>query len=97
MVRRVLKLKKRRLNYDTHDRYFLDRVTNKIIELDRGNLYLYEGNYSDFLEKKAERLQVEASKEEKRQKLILKELKWVRRGAKARLLSKKQGFKDLMS
>ncbi|PTR79296.1 ATP-binding cassette domain-containing protein, partial [Bacillus anthracis] len=68
----------------THDRYFLDRVTNKIIELDRGNLYLYEGNYSDFLEKKAERLQVEASKEEKRQKLILKELKWVRRGAKAR-------------
>lgn len=84
----------------THDRYFLDRVTNKIIELDRGNLYLYEGNYSDFLEKKAERLQVEASKEEKRQKLILKELKWVRRGAKARTTKQKarlQRFDELVS
>lgn len=84
----------------THDRYFLDRVTNKIIELDRGNFYLYEGNYSDFLEKKAERLQVEASKEEKRQKLILKELKWVRRGAKARTTKQKarlQRFDELVS
>lgn len=84
----------------THDRYFLDRVTNKIIELDRGNLYLYEGNYSDFLEKKDERLQVEASKEEKRQKLILKELKWVRRGAKARTTKQKarlQRFDELVS
>ena len=84
----------------THDRYFLDRVTNKIVELDRGNLYLYEGNYSDFLEKKAERLQVEASKEEKRQKLILKELKWVRRGAKARTTKQKarlQRFDELVS
>ena len=51
----------------THDRYFLDRVTNRIIELDRGNLYSYSGNYSMYLEKKAERLQVEAAKEEKRQ------------------------------
>lgn len=73
----------------THDRYFLDRVTNKIIELDRGSLYQYEGNYSDFLEKKSERLQVEAAQEEKRQKLILKELKWVRRGAKARTTKQK--------
>ncbi|WP_291648101.1 ABC-F family ATP-binding cassette domain-containing protein [Clostridium sp.] len=84
----------------THDRYFLDRVANKIIELDRGDLYLYDGNYSDFLEKKAERLQVEAAKEEKRQKLILKELKWVRRGAKARTTKQKarlQRFDDLVN
>ncbi len=84
----------------THDRYFLDRVTNKIIELDRGSLYQYEGNYSDFLEKKAERLQVEAAQEEKRQKLILKELKWVRRGAKARTTKQKarlQRFDDLVN
>lgn len=84
----------------THDRYFLDRVTNKIIELDRGSLYQYEGNYSDFLEKKSERLQVEAAQEEKRQKLILKELKWVRRGAKARTTKQKarlQRFEDLVN
>lgn len=84
----------------THDRYFLDRVTNKILELDRGTLYQYEGNYSDFLEKKAERLQIEAAKEEKRQKLILKELKWVRRGAKARTTKQKarlQRFDDLVN
>ena len=84
----------------THDRYFLDRVTNKILELDRGTLYQYEGNYSDFLEKKAERLQMEAAKEEKRQKLILKELKWVRRGAKARTTKQKarlQRFDDLVN
>ncbi len=84
----------------THDRYFLDRVTNRIIELDRGSLYQYEGNYSDFLEKKAERLQVEAAQEEKRQKLILKELKWVRRGAKARTTKQKarlQRFDELVS
>lgn len=84
----------------THDRYFLDRVTNKIIELDRGALYQYEGNYSDFLEKKADRLQVEAATEEKRQKLIIKELKWVRRGAKARTTKQKarlQRFEDLVN
>lgn len=84
----------------THDRYFLDRVTNKIIELDRGALYQYEGNYSEFLEKKAERLQVEAAKEEKRQKLIIKELKWVKRGAKARTTKQKarlQRFDDLVN
>ncbi|MEG2058193.1 MAG: ATP-binding cassette domain-containing protein, partial [Romboutsia sp.] len=57
----------------THDRYFLDRVTNRIIELDRGNLFSYEGNYSDFLEKKSERLALESVKEEKRQKLLIKE------------------------
>ena len=84
----------------THDRYFLDRVANSIIELDRGIIYQYEGNYSKFLEKKAERLEVEAVQEEKRQKLILKELKWVRRGAKARTTKQKarlQRFEDLVN
>ena len=50
----------------THDRYFLDRVTNRIIELDRGNLYSYAGNYTAFLEKKIERIEIEQVQEEKR-------------------------------
>lgn len=73
----------------THDRYFLDRVSNRILELDRGNLYQYEGNYTAFLEKKAERMEREEANEEKRQSLIKKELKWVRRGAKARTTKQK--------
>lgn len=84
----------------THDRYFLDRVSNKILELDRGNIYTYTGNYSSFLEKKAERIELEAASEEKRQKLILKELKWVRRGAKARTTKQKarlQRFDELVN
>lgn len=84
----------------THDRYFLDRVSNKILELDRGNIYQYLGNYSDFLEKKSERLEIEAASEEKRQKLIIKELQWVRRGAKARTTKQKarlQRFDDLVN
>ena len=84
----------------THDRYFLDRVSNKILELDRGDIYQYVGNYSSFLEKKAERLEIEAASEEKRQKLILKELQWVRRGAKARTTKQKarlQRFDDLVN
>ena len=84
----------------THDRYFLDRVSNKILELDRGNIYQYQGNYSIFLEKKAERLEMESVSEEKRQKLIIKELQWVRRGAKARTTKQKarlQRFDDLVN
>ena len=84
----------------THDRYFLDRVSNKILELDRGNIYQYLGNYSDFLEKKAERLEIESSSEEKRQKMIAKELQWVRRGAKARTTKQKarlQRFDELIN
>lgn len=73
----------------THDRYFLDRVTNRILELDRGNLYSYDGNYSMFLEKKMERMQIEEASEQKRQNLIRKELAWVRRGAKARTTKQK--------
>ena len=73
----------------THDRYFLDRVTNRILELDKGILYSYEGNYSVFLEKKMNRLQLAESMEAKRQNLLRKELAWVRRGAKARTTKQK--------
>ena len=82
----------------THDRYFLDRVTNRILELDKGVLYSYEGNYSVFLEKKMNRLQLAESMEAKRQNLLRKELAWVRRGAKARTTKQKarlQRFDEL--
>lgn len=84
----------------THDRYFLDRVTNRIIELDRGNIYSYPGNYTAFLEKKIERLETEQVQEEKRNALIRNELKWVRRGAKARSTKQKarlQRFDELVN
>lgn len=84
----------------THDRYFLDRVVNRTLELDRGNLYLYEGNYTEFLQKKSERLEREESSENKRQSLIKKELKWVKRGAKARTTKQKarlQRFEELVN
>lgn len=68
----------------THDRYFLDRVSNRIVELDKGNLYSYEGNYSKFLELKALREENELSSEKKRQTLYKKELAWIQRGARAR-------------
>ncbi|MBP1925898.1 ATP-binding cassette subfamily F protein uup [Sedimentibacter acidaminivorans] len=68
----------------THDRYFLDRVTNKIVELDKGNIYSYEGNYSKFLELKSLREENESSSERKRQSLFRKELAWIQRGARAR-------------
>lgn len=73
----------------THDRYFLDRVSNKIIELDKGRLFSYEGNYSNFLEKKIEREELEQSMERKRKSLFVKELAWIRKGAKARTTKQK--------
>lgn len=73
----------------THDRYFLDRIVNKIIELDKGKLYEYQGNYQYFLEKKMEREQLQSSLEQKRQQLYNKELKWIRTGAKARTTKQK--------
>ncbi|WP_400164144.1 ABC-F family ATP-binding cassette domain-containing protein [Brevibacillus sp. TJ4] len=73
----------------THDRYFLDRVTTRIFELDGGKLYAYEGNYATFLEKKAERMENEAAAESKRQNLLRRELAWLRRGAKARTTKQK--------
>ncbi|MGL4850451.1 MAG: ABC-F family ATP-binding cassette domain-containing protein [Clostridium sp.] len=84
----------------THDRYFLDRVSNRIIELDRGILYSYEGNYTKYLDKKIERLEMEKTLETKRQSLIRTELKWIKRGAKARTTKQKariQRFEDLVS
>ena len=73
----------------THDRYFLERVTTRILELDRGKIYSYEGNYEWFLEKKAERMDSEAASEDKRQNLLRRELAWLRRGAKARTTKQK--------
>lgn len=73
----------------THDRYFLDRVANVMLELDRGRLYRYEANYSAFLELKADREEREASEEQKRQNLLRRELAWIRRGAKARTTKQK--------
>ncbi|SHF83415.1 ABC-F family ATP-binding cassette domain-containing protein [Ornithinibacillus halophilus] len=73
----------------THDRYFLNRVTNKIFELDKGNLYVYEGNYEIFLEKKAEREALERSSEQKHANTLRKELAWLKRGAKARSTKQK--------
>ena len=68
----------------THDRYFLDNVAQWIAEVDRGRLYPYEGNYSTYLEKKAERLQVQGKKDAKLAKRLKSELEWVRSNAKAR-------------
>ncbi|TQL59619.1 energy-dependent translational throttle protein EttA [Oryzihumus leptocrescens] len=68
----------------THDRYFLDNVAQWIAEVDRGHLYPYEGNYSTYLEKKQERLQVQGKKDAKLAKRLKDELEWVRSNAKAR-------------
>ncbi|HWI52524.1 MAG TPA: ABC-F family ATP-binding cassette domain-containing protein [Symbiobacteriaceae bacterium] len=73
----------------THDRYFLDRVVTRILELDSGRLFSYPGNYGDFLEQKAAREETEAAKEDKRQNLLRRELAWLRRGAKARSTKQK--------
>ena len=68
----------------THDRYFLDRVATRIIELSRGKFHTYEGNYTDYLLARAQRQSVEEMQERKRQKFLKRELEWVRRGPKAR-------------
>lgn len=68
----------------THDRYFLDHVAEWIAEVDRGHLYPYEGNYSTYLEKKQERLEVQGKKDQKLQKRLKEELEWVRSSAKGR-------------
>lgn len=68
----------------THDRYFLDNVTNEILELEGGQLYRYNGNYEYFLEKKQERIEREAKETEKAKNLMRKELEWMRRQPKAR-------------
>ena len=68
----------------THDRYFLDKVCNEILELDQGKIHRYQGNYGYFLDKKAERLQIEDIEIEKAKSLYKKELDWIRRQPKAR-------------
>ena len=68
----------------THDRYFLDNVAEWILEIDRGRTYPYEGNYSTYLEKKAERLDVQGKKDAKLQRRLREELEWVRQNAKGR-------------
>ena len=68
----------------THDRYFLDRVTHRIAELSHGQLYQYDANYSDYLELKAERLEMAQASERKRQALLRKEREWIMRGCRAR-------------
>ena len=73
----------------THDRYFLDNVAQWIAEVDRGRLYPYEGNYSTYLEKKAERLTVQGKKDAKLAKRLKEELEWVRSNAKARQVKSK--------
>jgi ATP-binding cassette ChvD family protein len=73
----------------THDRYFLDNVAQWIAEIDRGRLYPYEGNYSTYLQKKAERLTVQGKKDAKLAKRLVAELEWVRSNAKARAVKSK--------
>ena len=68
----------------THDRYFLDRVTNKILEISHGKLYSYVANYSKFLEMKAQREEMELATERKRQSVLRMELEWAKRGCRAR-------------
>jgi ATP-binding cassette ChvD family protein len=77
----------------THDRYFLDNVVNWVLELDRGRYYIYESNYSGYLEKKAKRLQQEEREEQGKQKAIQEELDWIRRSPKARQTKSKARIK----
>ncbi len=77
----------------THDRYFLDNVVNWILELDRGKYFVYEGNYSTYLDKKAKRLDQEGREDEGRQKAITQELDWIRQSPKARQTKSKARIK----
>lgn len=82
----------------THDRYFLDSVTNRIIELDKGKIYSYNEKYSGFLERKAEREASAKASERKRQSILRKEIEWMQRGARARSTKQKahiQRYKNL--
>jgi ATP-binding cassette ChvD family protein len=77
----------------THDRYFLDNVVNWVLELDRGRYYIYQSNYSGYLEKKAKRLEQEEREEQGKQKAIQEELDWIRRSPKARQTKSKARIK----
>lgn len=73
----------------THDRYFLDSVSNRIVEIDKGQIYSYQENYSGFLMRKAEREDIERASERKRQSILRKEIEWMMRGARARSTKQK--------
>lgn len=82
----------------THDRYFLDKVTNKIVEIDKAKLYTYEGNYTKFLALKAEREEMELATERKKESMYRQDLEWMMRGARARSTKQKahiQRFEEL--
>jgi ATP-binding cassette ChvD family protein len=84
----------------THDRYFLDNVAQWILELDRGRAYPYEGNYSTYLEKKAERLHVQGRKDQKLERRLREELEWVRQNARGRQAKSKarlQRYEEMAS
>lgn len=85
----ILKQRREALVMVTHDRYFLDSVTNRIVEIDKGNIYSYDSNYSGYLEKKMEREAQALAAEAKRQNILRKELAWIRRGARARSTKQK--------
>lgn len=73
----------------THDRYFLDSVTNRIVELDKGKIYSYQANYAGFVKLKAERIDMAVASERKRQSILRTELEWMQRGARARSTKQK--------
>lgn len=73
----------------THDRYFLDRIANRIVELDKGKIYSYPGSYSEFVRLKEERQNMELASERKRKSILKKELEWLMRGARARSTKQK--------
>ena len=79
----------------THDRYFLDRVTNKILEISHGKLYGYNANYSEFLELKAQREEMELASERKRQSILRMEIEWAKRGCRARTTKQKARLERL--
>ena len=88
-----LKAFKEALVMVTHDRYFLDSVTNRIIELDKGKIYSYDEKYSGFLQRKAEREDSVKASERKRQSILRKEIEWMQRGARARSTKQKAHIK----
>lgn len=84
-----LQKRKEALIMVTHDRYFLDRIVNRIVEIDKGKIYNYKGRYAQYLEQKALREDIEQSSERKRQSILRVELEWLRRGARARSTKQK--------
>ncbi|MBP1745048.1 MAG: ATPase component of transporter with duplicated ATPase domain [Firmicutes bacterium] len=88
-LEQYLKRRKGALLMITHDRYFLDRVANEIVEIENGTLFTYKGNYSYFLERKLEREALEIASEKKRRSLYRNELAWMRQGAQARSTKQK--------